>query len=134
MLLDLKTARKLLGDDAIIGVTVASIEEAMIACEDGADYLGIGTIFDTPTYLSLSLVSFLVMYLVSCICECTRLALLDAVPLSLSNAVSFISSWSPDTTEAKPTQKISSAQQDAVQSCPPWRRSTAPSQLSASVA
>ena len=65
MFLDLKTARKLLGNDAIIGVTVASIEEAMIACEDGADYLGIGTIFATPTYLSLSLVSFLIMYHVS---------------------------------------------------------------------
>ena len=39
--LDLKTARKLLGEDAIIGVTVSSIEEAMIACENGADYLGI---------------------------------------------------------------------------------------------
>ena len=50
--LDLKTARKLLGEDAIIGVTVASIEQAMIACEDGADYLGLGTIFATPTYAS----------------------------------------------------------------------------------
>ncbi|CAG8950468.1 hypothetical protein HYFRA_00006964 [Hymenoscyphus fraxineus] len=47
--LDLPTARKLLGDDAIIGVTVSTIEEAQIACRDGADYLGIGTIFPTAT-------------------------------------------------------------------------------------
>jgi thiamine-phosphate diphosphorylase/hydroxyethylthiazole kinase len=47
--LDLRTARRLLGEAAIIGVTVQSIEEAEKACKDGADYLGIGTIFKTPT-------------------------------------------------------------------------------------
>lgn len=47
--LDLKTARKLLGPDAIIGVTASSEEEAIIAASDGADYLGIGTVFATPT-------------------------------------------------------------------------------------
>ena len=47
--LDLKTARKLLGPDAIIGVTANSEEEAIIAAKDGADYLGIGTVFATPT-------------------------------------------------------------------------------------
>ena len=71
MFLDLKTARKLLGNDAIIGVTVASIEEAMIACEDGADYLGIGTIFATPTYLPPSLFSSQ-----HCFLPCVVLALL----------------------------------------------------------
>ena len=68
--LDLKTARKLLGEDAIIGVTVSSIEEAMIACENGADYLGIGTIFATPTYVCFHLLfsmfqSFYTRYIVS---------------------------------------------------------------------
>lgn len=47
--LDLKTARQLLGKDAIIGVTTASIQEASVASEGGADYLGIGTMFATPT-------------------------------------------------------------------------------------
>lgn len=42
-------ARKLLGPDAIIGVTASSIEEASKAIQDGADYLGIGTTFATPT-------------------------------------------------------------------------------------
>lgn len=46
---DLKTARQLLGDSAIIGVTVSSIEQALEASEGGADYLGIGTVFATPT-------------------------------------------------------------------------------------
>lgn len=47
--LDLRTARKLLGPDAIIGVTANSEEEALIAARDGADYLGIGTVYATPT-------------------------------------------------------------------------------------
>jgi len=46
---DPQTARRLLGNSAIIGVTVSSIEEAKKACNDGADYLGIGTVFATPT-------------------------------------------------------------------------------------
>ncbi|RFU29173.1 hypothetical protein B7463_g7177, partial [Scytalidium lignicola] len=42
--LDLSIARKLLGNNAIIGVTVSTIDEAQAACKGGADYLGIGTI------------------------------------------------------------------------------------------
>ncbi|PNS15264.1 hypothetical protein CAC42_8265 [Sphaceloma murrayae] len=37
------------GKTPIIGATVSSIDEAKRACEDGADYLGIGTVFATPT-------------------------------------------------------------------------------------
>jgi hypothetical protein len=48
---DVKTARQLLGAKAIIGASVSSIEEAAKAIEDGADYLGIGTVFQTSTYL-----------------------------------------------------------------------------------
>lgn len=47
--IDLKTARRLLGPHAIIGVTANSEEEAIAAARDGADYLGIGTVFTTPT-------------------------------------------------------------------------------------
>ena len=43
------TARKLLGPDAIIGVTASTIQEALTACEGGADYLGIGTVYATST-------------------------------------------------------------------------------------
>jgi thiamine-phosphate diphosphorylase/hydroxyethylthiazole kinase len=42
-------ARRILGNDAVIGVTVSSIEEARIAVERGADYLGIGTLYATNT-------------------------------------------------------------------------------------
>jgi thiamine-phosphate diphosphorylase/hydroxyethylthiazole kinase len=47
--IDLASARRLLGQQAIIGVTANSEEEALTAARDGADYLGIGTVFATPT-------------------------------------------------------------------------------------
>ncbi|KAF2144195.1 uncharacterized protein K452DRAFT_267411 [Aplosporella prunicola CBS 121167] len=47
--IDLASARRILGKDAIIGVTASSVEEALRATEGGADYLGIGTVFATPT-------------------------------------------------------------------------------------
>jgi thiamine-phosphate diphosphorylase/hydroxyethylthiazole kinase len=47
--IDLASARRILGKDAIIGVTANSETEAIIAARDGADYLGIGTVFATPT-------------------------------------------------------------------------------------
>ncbi|KAE9983287.1 hypothetical protein BLS_004709 [Venturia inaequalis] len=47
--IDIATARKLLGKDAIIGMTASSIEEVLKAAEDGADYLGLGTVFATLT-------------------------------------------------------------------------------------
>jgi len=43
-------ARELLGPDAIVGVTASSIEESQEAIRNGADYLGVGTMFATPTY------------------------------------------------------------------------------------
>ena len=46
---DLAAARKLLGPDGIIGVTCSTPEEAIAAVNGGADYLGIGTMYATPT-------------------------------------------------------------------------------------
>ncbi|KAL2156120.1 hypothetical protein VTH82DRAFT_865 [Thermothelomyces myriococcoides] len=47
--MDLSTARKLLGPDKIIGVSVSNVEQALKACEGGADYLGIGAVYATAT-------------------------------------------------------------------------------------
>ncbi|KAH7125471.1 Hydroxyethylthiazole kinase family-domain-containing protein [Dendryphion nanum] len=47
--MSIETARQILGDDKIIGATVSSIEEAKVAVERGADYLGIGTLYATNT-------------------------------------------------------------------------------------
>ncbi len=45
----LNTARKLLGNDFIIGVSVSSSEEAKLAENGGADYIAISPIWATPT-------------------------------------------------------------------------------------
>jgi thiamine-phosphate pyrophosphorylase len=42
-------ARKLVGEEVIIGVSAGSIEEAVKAEAAGADYLGVGPIFPTPS-------------------------------------------------------------------------------------
>ena len=43
--------RKLIGKEKIIGVSARTVEEAMKAKEDGADYLGVGAMFTTTTKL-----------------------------------------------------------------------------------
>lgn len=44
-----KAARALLGADKFVGVSTHSLEQAVQAAEQGADYLGIGPIFATGT-------------------------------------------------------------------------------------
>lgn len=41
--------REILGPDKIIGVSAATVEEALLAEAQGADYLGIGAVFSTST-------------------------------------------------------------------------------------
>ncbi len=45
----IEIARKLMGDDKIIGLTVHNVDEAIEAENKGADYIGLGPIFDTST-------------------------------------------------------------------------------------
>ncbi len=42
-------AREILGNNKIIGATARTLERAVMACGEGADYLGIGAVFDTST-------------------------------------------------------------------------------------
>ncbi len=56
--IDAKSARKLIGEDKILGVSARTLEEAQKAKEDGADYLGVGTMFSTSTKLDAKSVSF----------------------------------------------------------------------------
>lgn len=44
-----QAARRILGEDKIIGVSAHSVEEALRAEEAGADYLGVGALFSTST-------------------------------------------------------------------------------------
>lgn len=47
--LDVKSARGILGEDCIVGVSTHAPEQALKAVEDGADYIGVGPVFATPT-------------------------------------------------------------------------------------
>jgi thiamine-phosphate pyrophosphorylase len=48
--LPLKVVRSLVGD-MIVGVSVRTVQEAQQAVEDGADYIGVGSVFPTSTKL-----------------------------------------------------------------------------------
>jgi len=50
-------ARKILGPDKIIGVSAQTVEQAVEAEKNGADYLGVGSIFTTSTKLDADDVS-----------------------------------------------------------------------------
>ncbi|MBQ8248424.1 MAG: thiamine phosphate synthase [Clostridia bacterium] len=51
------TARRILGDDFIIGATAKTVPWAMEAYEGGADYLGVGAIYPTTTKVKTVLTS-----------------------------------------------------------------------------
>lgn len=60
---DLLAARRLLGESSIIGRSTHSRAQALTGVEEGADYIGIGPVFRTPTKsqaqpVGLDLVSF----------------------------------------------------------------------------
>lgn len=52
-----KTARKLIGKNRILGATAKTVEAALKAYEDGADYLGVGAIYPTTTKVKTALTS-----------------------------------------------------------------------------
>ncbi len=47
--LPLKAARKAAGDGMLIGISTHSLEDALAAQEEGADYIGFGPMFKTST-------------------------------------------------------------------------------------
>jgi thiamine-phosphate pyrophosphorylase len=42
-------AREILGPGVVVGRSVSNVEEALEAVREGADYLGVGTVYATPT-------------------------------------------------------------------------------------
>ena len=53
----ISTARKILGDDFIIGATTKTVAQAVEAYAQGADYLGVGAIYPTTTKVKTVLTS-----------------------------------------------------------------------------
>ena len=50
-------ARKLMGDDKIVGATTKTVEQAVEAYAQGADYIGVGAIYPTTTKVKTVLTS-----------------------------------------------------------------------------
>lgn len=44
-----KEVRRIIGEEKILGVSAMTVEQAILAEQDGADYLGVGAVFPTPT-------------------------------------------------------------------------------------
>lgn len=49
--MDILEARRILGDEKIIGISTKTMEQALDAEKKGADYLGVGAVFSTSTKL-----------------------------------------------------------------------------------
>ena len=52
-----KIARKLMGENKIVGATTKTVDQAKEAFEQGADYLGVGAIYETTTKVKTVLTS-----------------------------------------------------------------------------
>jgi thiamine-phosphate pyrophosphorylase len=52
-----ETARKILGDEKIVGVSATTLDEALAAEKDGADYIGVGAMYSTQTKTDACLVT-----------------------------------------------------------------------------
>jgi len=62
--LPLTVAKKIVGKDMIIGVSATTLEEALLAQEQGADYVGIGSVYPTSTKLDAKSVSLEQLHLI----------------------------------------------------------------------
>ena len=74
-------ARKLIGKDRILGATAKTVETAVKAYEDGADYLGVGAIYPTTTKVKTVL---------------TSTETLDAITKAVPISVNAIGGLNPD--------------------------------------
>lgn len=50
-------ARKIIGHNKILGVSVSNLKEALIAVDNGADYLGVGSMYPTNTKIDADIIS-----------------------------------------------------------------------------
>jgi len=55
--IEIEAARKMIGHDRILGVSVQTVEQAIAAEKNGADYLGAGSMFSTSTKADADMVS-----------------------------------------------------------------------------
>ena len=84
----LKEARKIVGNDVIIGISVKSVDEAIQAERDGADYLAINGVFPTLTKEDLGYCPGLEG--VTTICRSTHLPVVGIGGINLDNCCSVV--------------------------------------------
>jgi len=84
----LKEARKIVGKDVVIGISVKTVEEAVQAGRDGADYLAINGVFPTLTKGNLGYCPGLEG--VATICRSTHLPVVGIGGINLGNCCSVI--------------------------------------------
>lgn len=84
----LREARAILGSNVIIGVSVKTVDEAMQAEADGADYVAVNGVFPTATKDDLGYCPGLTG--VSRIKQCTRLPVVGIGGINLSNCCSIL--------------------------------------------
>ncbi len=74
--------RKLIGPDRILGVTAKNTEQAKKAFQDGADYIGSGAVFPSPTKVDALP---LTMEQLSAICACVPIPVTAIGGITLNN-------------------------------------------------
>jgi len=80
--MELKEARKILGAEKIIGVSCQTVEQALQAEKNGADYLGVGAIFSTSTKADADNVSISTL---KKICRAVKIPVVAIGGISLQN-------------------------------------------------
>lgn len=74
--------RKRIGNDRILGISVQTVEQALLAEEKGADYLGVGAVFTTSTKLDAEEVSYDTL---KAICEAVSIPVIAIGGISKQN-------------------------------------------------
>lgn len=80
--MDVSSVRVRLGNYKIIGVSAQTVEQAITAEKNGADYLGVGAVFSTSTKLDANSVSFDTL---KAICEAVTIPVIAIGGISESN-------------------------------------------------
>lgn len=84
--MDCKEARKIVGEDMLIGITAKTIEQAKKAEEDGADYIGSGAMFGSVTKENALPMSFETLQE---ICRSVKIPVVAIGGITLENAISL---------------------------------------------
>lgn len=80
--MDARDVRRMVGEDMILGVSAQTVEQALKAEQDGADYLGVGAVFTTTTKLDVADVSHETL---KCICESVSIPVVAIGGINQSN-------------------------------------------------